>query len=332
MGMIMKAFVMPEYGSPELGQLTDVDRPVPTAGEVLVRVRASSVNPYDWHFMRGEPYVARLLSGGLGLWHPRYTVPGCDMAGTVEAVGDDVTRFRPGDDVFALLPCGGFAEYATVPERLVAAKPANLSFEQAAAVPMAAVTALVALRDDARIQPGQQVLVNGASGGVGTFAVQIAQAFGADVVGVCAKRNVDLIRSLGATEVIDYTSEDFTRHGRRYDVVLDIAGRRSVAACRRVLASNGTFVAIGGPAGRWLQPAGHVFSTLVMAPLVRRRAALTEAGAYTGEQHNLVALTELIEDGKVTPVIDRCYPFDEIRTAIEYQELGHARGKVVVVL
>ncbi|HEX9334989.1 MAG TPA: NAD(P)-dependent alcohol dehydrogenase, partial [Pseudonocardiaceae bacterium] len=193
-------------------------------------------------------------------------------------------------------------------------------------------TALVALRDNGRVQPGQHVLVNGASGGVGTFAVQIARAFGAEVVGVCSRRNVDLIRSLGATEVIDYTSEDFTRHGGRYDVLLDIAGRRTVAACRRVLASNGTFVVIGGPAGRWLQPAGHVFATMAMAPLVGRRAAVANAVADSGETHNLVELTELIQDGKVTPVIDRCYPFDEIRTAIEYQETGHASGKVVVAL
>jgi NADPH:quinone reductase-like Zn-dependent oxidoreductase len=325
----MKAFVMNSYGSPDLGQFTDVVRPVPAAGEALVRVRATSVNPYDWHFLRGEPRAARLLPG-MGLRRPRYTVLGCDMAGTVEAVGDGVTRFRPGDDVFALLPAGGFAEYVTVPERLLAAKPTNLSHAQAAAVPMAAVTALVGLRDHGRIQPGQQVLVNGASGGVGTFAVQLARAFGADVVGVCHQRNVDLVRSLGAAEVIDYTSADFTRHGRRYDILLDISGRRWVGACRRVLAPNGTFVVVGGPGGRWLQPAGHAFGSLAVAPLLGRRVSLTNAVAYTGEQHNLVGLTEFIEDGKVTPVIDRCYPFDEMRTAIEYQEAGHARGKVVI--
>jgi NADPH:quinone reductase-like Zn-dependent oxidoreductase len=232
--------------------------------------------------------------------------------------------------VFALLPAGGFAEYVTVPERLLAAKPANLSHPQAAAVPMAAITALVGLRDNGRIQPGQQVLVVGASGGVGTFAVQLARAFGADVVGVCHQRNVDLVRSLGAADVIDYTTEDFTRHDRRYDILLDISGRRSVAACRRVLAPKGTFVIVGGPAGRWLQPAGHAFGTAALAPLVGRRASLANAAAYTGEQHNLVALTEFIEDGKVTPVIDQCYPFGELRAAIGYQEAGHARGKVVI--
>lgn len=326
----MKAFVMTSYGSPDLGQIADIAAPVPAAGEALVRVRATSVNPYDWHGLRGEPRVARLLLPGLGLRRPLHTVLGCDMAGTVEAVGDGVTRFGPGDDVFALLPAGGFAEYVTVPERLLAAKPTNLSHEQAAAVPMAAVTALVGLRDNGRIQPGGQVLVNGASGGIGTFAVQLARAFGAEVVGVCHKHNVDLVRSLGAADVIDYTGADFTRHDRRYDILLDIAGRRWVGACRRVLAPKGTFVVVGGPAGRWLQPAGHAFGTLAMAPLVGRRVSLANATAYTGEQHNLVALTKFIENGQVTPVIDRCYPFDEIRTAIEYQERGHARGKVVI--
>ncbi|MFL6141782.1 MAG: NAD(P)-dependent alcohol dehydrogenase [Labedaea sp.] len=327
----MQAFVMSSYGSPDLGRITEVERPVPAAGEALVRVRATSVNPYDWHFLRGEPRVARLMPG-MGLRRPRYPVLGCDMAGTVETVGEGVTRFRPGDEVFALLPSGGFAEYVTVAERLLAAKPANLSHQQAAAVPMAAVTALVALRDSGRIQPGWQVLVNGASGGVGTFAVQLALAFGAEVVGVCHKNNVELVRSLGAAEVVDYTSEDFTRHDRRFDILLDVSGRRWVGACRRLLAAKGTFVLVGGPAGRWLQPAGHAFGSVAMAPLVGRRASLAEARAYTGEQHNLLALNEFIEDGKVTPVIDRCYPFDEIRTAIEYQEAGHARGKVVVAM
>ncbi|HEX4702847.1 MAG TPA: NAD(P)-dependent alcohol dehydrogenase [Pseudonocardiaceae bacterium] len=328
----MQAFVMPSFGSPDLGRLTEIDKPVPAAGEALVRVRATSVNPYDWHGLRGEPRLARLIPAGPGLRRPRRAVLGCDMAGTVEAVGADVTRFRPGDDVFALLPAGGFAEYVTVPERLLAAKPANLSHEQAAAVPMAAVTALVGLRDNGSIQPGQQVLVNGASGGVGTFAVQLAVAFGAEVVGVCHKRNVDLVHSLGAKDVVDYTAEDFTRTDRRYDILLDIAGRHSVRACRRVLAPTGTFVMVGGPAGPWLQPMGHMFGTVAMAPLVGRRASLTNAVAYTGERHNLVTLAEFIEDGKVTPVIDRRYPFDEIRAAIEYQEAGHAQGKVVVTI
>jgi len=324
----MKAFVMPSYGSPELGQLADIDQPKPAAGEVLVRVRATSINPYDWHFLRGEPRFARLMPG-MGMRRPQYDVLGCDMAGTVEAVGDGVTRFHPGDDVYALLPAGGFAEYVAVPEGLLATMPANLSHEQAAAVPMAALTALTALRDNGRIQPGQQVLVNGASGGVGTFAVQLARAFGADVVGVCGKRNVDLVRSLGA-EAVDYTSEDFTRQDRRYDIVVDIAGRRSVVACRRVVAPKGTFVLVGGPAGRWLQPAGHAFGSMLVAPLVGVRASLTQVSSQTVSQEDLLALTEFIEAGQVTPVIDQTYPFDEIRTALAYQEAGHARGKVVI--
>ena len=260
----MKAFVLRSYGSPDQLDLTAVDTPVPTAGEVLVRVRATSVNPYDWHHMRGEPRIARLMPGTLGLRAPKLRILGCDMAGQVEAVGKDVTEFRPGDDVFALLKQGGFAEYVCVPERLLARKPANLSYEEAAAVPMAAATALLGLRDMGRIEAGQQVLVNGASGGVGAFAVQIAQALGAKADAVCSSPNADLVKSIGADDVIDYAREDFTRSGRRYDVLLDIAGRAGVFACRRVLAPQGTLVLIGGPAGRWVQPAGHMFSALAM--------------------------------------------------------------------
>ncbi|MEV6320799.1 NAD(P)-dependent alcohol dehydrogenase [Nocardia sp. NPDC051787] len=325
----MQAFVTCPYGSSELGQLQEIDRPAPAADEVLVRVRATSINPYDWHHLTGEPRIARSMPGGLGLRHPRYRVLGCDMAGTVEAVGVGVSRFRPGDDVFALLSHGGFAEYVTVREDMLAAKPDSLSYEEAAAVPMAAITALLALRD--KVEPGQRVLVNGASGGVGTFAVQIARAFGAHVVGVCGKRNIDLVRSIGADDVVDYRSEDFTRQERQYDLLLDIAGGRSLAACRKALAPKGTFVVVGGPAGRWLQPAWHAFGVLLTAPLLGRRAVLADT-VHHGKQQDLVTLTELIEAGKVTPVIDRCYPFDEIPAAIEYQEAGHASGKVVVTV
>ena len=323
----MKAFVTRSYGSP--GRIVDVDKPVPSAGEVLVRVRATSVNPYDWHFLRGEPYIARLMPVGLGLRRPRYDVLGCDMAGVVEAVGADVTRFAPGDDVFALLPAGGFAEYVTVPEAKLAPKPANLSHAQAAALPMAAVTALLALRDHGRLRPGQRVLINGASGGVGTFAVQLARAFGAEVVGVCGKRNSDLVRSLGATDVIDYHTEDVTRGDHRFDVLVDIAGGRSVLACRRILAPQGVFVIVGGPPGRWVQPAGHAFSSMAAGLFATQRVSLVDA---VGRVAHLAALTDLVEDGEVTPVIDRCHPFDEIATAIEYQEAGHATGKVVVTM
>jgi NADPH:quinone reductase-like Zn-dependent oxidoreductase len=328
----MKAFVLGSYGSSDHLDLTAVDTPVPAADEVLVRVRATSVNPYDWHHMRGEPRVARVMPGTLGLRGPKLRILGGDMAGQVEAVGEDVTEFRPGDDVFALLEQGGFAEYVSVPERLLARKPGNLSYEQAAAVPMAATTALLGLRDVARIEPGQKVLVNGASGGVGTFAVQIARALGARVDAVCSLPNADLARSIGADDVIDYTSQDFTRSGRRYDVLLDIAGSRPVFACRRVLAPRGTLVLIGGPAGRWLQPAGHMFSALAMAPLVSQRIAMADTVSCTAKKQILMTLTTLIEDGKVTPVISRRYPFHDIQEAVRYQEQGHAAGKVVVTI
>jgi NADPH:quinone reductase-like Zn-dependent oxidoreductase len=328
----MKAFVLGSYGSSDHLDLTAVDTPVPAADEVLVRVRATSVNPYDWHHMRGEPRVARMMPSTLGLRAPKLRILGGDMAGQVEAVGEDVTEFRPGDDVFALLEQGGFAEYVSVPERLLARKPGNLSYEQAAAVPMAATTALLGLRDVARIEPGQKVLVNGASGGVGTFAVQIARALGARVDAVCSLPNADLARSIGADDVIDYTSQDFTRSGRRYDVLLDIAGSRPVFACRRVLAPRGTLVLIGGPAGRWLQPAGHMFSALAMAPLVSQRIAMADTVSCTAKKQILMALTTLIEDGKVTPVISRTYPLHDIQEAVRYQEQGHAAGKVVVTI
>jgi len=328
----MKAFALRSYGSPDHLDLTAVDTPVPAAGEVLVRVRATSVNPYDWHHMRGEPRIARIMPGSLGLRAPKFRVLGCDMAGQVEAVGTDVTEFRPGDDVFALLEHGGFAEYVSVPERLLARKPGNLSHEQAAAVPMAAVTALLGLRDVGRIEPGQRVLVNGASGGVGTFAVQITRALGARADAVCSSPNADLVRSIGADDVIDYATQDFTRTGRRYDAVLDIAGSRPVFACRRVLTAGGTQVLVGGPAGRWLQPAGHVFAALAMAPLVPQRIALADAVSCTVKKQILMTLTTFIEDGTVTPVISRTYPFHDIREAIRYQERGHVPGKVVVTI
>ena len=328
----MKAYVLRSYGPPDHLDLTDLGIPVPAAGEVLVRVRATSVNPYDWHHMRGEPRIARVMPGTLGLRAPKLRILGCDLAGQVEAVGQGVTEFRPGDDVFALLEHGGFAEYVSVPERLLARKPGNLSHEQAAAVPMAAVTALLGLRDVGRIEPGQRVLVNGASGGVGTFAVQITRALGARADAVCSSPNADLVRSIGADDVIDYARQDFTRTGRRYDAVLDIAGSRPAFACRRALAPRGTLVLVGGPAGRWLQPAGHVFAALAMAPLVPQRIALADTVSCTAKKQLLMTLTTLIEEGKVTPVISRTYPFHDIREAIRYQEQGHVPGKVVITI
>jgi NADPH:quinone reductase-like Zn-dependent oxidoreductase len=272
------------------------------------------------------------MPGPLGPRGPKISILGADVAGQVEAVGKDVTEFRRGDEVFAMPGQGGFAEYVCVRESELAPKPKNLSFEQAAAVPLAAITALLGLRDQGRLRPGQQVLVNGASGGVGTFAVQLAHALGAEVTGVCSTRNVDLVRSIGAKEVIDYTAEDFTRSGRRYDLLLDIAGSRSGWACRRVLAPKGTYVVIGGPAGRWLQPVGHMVAALAVSPLVSQRMVMTAVGEAKEVKQDLVTLTELIEDGKVTPVIDRTYPFEEIPAALGYQEEGHAAGKVVITI
>jgi len=326
----VKAFVLRSYGSPDLLELTDLDEPVPADDEVLVRVHATSINPYDWHNMRGQPYIARLMPGGLGLRRPRLSILGCDVAGRVAAAGRRVTGFSPGDQVYALLPQGGFAEYVSVPQSLLAPKPENLSYEQAAAVPMAAITALIGLRDQGRLRPGQRVLVNGASGGVGTFAVQIARALGATVTGVCSAPNAGLVRSLGAAEVIDYTTTDFTRQDQRYDLLLDIAGGHRAQASRRALKPNGTLVAVGGPPGRWLQPAAHVFAALALAPLVSQRMVMADTVRSTGHQHNLATLTGLIEDGQVSPVIDRSYPFADIPAAIRYQEQGHARGKVVI--
>jgi NADPH:quinone reductase-like Zn-dependent oxidoreductase len=328
----MKAVVLRVYGPPGQLSITDTDMPVPAADEVLVRVRATSVNPYDWHHVRGEPRIARLMAATMGPRVPGLRIPGCDMAGRVEAAGQDVSEFAPGDDVFALLPQGSFAEYVTVPQDLLAPKPANLSYQQAAAVPMAAVTALLGLREAGRTEPGQQVLVNGASGGVGTFAVQIARALGARADAVCSPANADLARSLGAGEVIDYARQDFTRSSRRYDVLLDIAGNRPARACRRVLSRRGTLVLIGGPAGRWVQPAGHVFSSLAMAPLVTQRVAVVDTVSCTAKKQLLMTLAALIEDGKIAPVISREYPFAEIAEAVRYQELGHAPGKVVVTI
>ena len=328
----MKAFILHSYGSPEDLELSDIETPTPRPGEVLVRVRATSVQPYDWHHMRGEPYVARLMPGTLGLRKPKISILGADVAGHVEQVGADVKEFRSGDPVFAMLEKGGFAEYVCVNADRLAPMPADLSFEEAAAVPLAASTALIALRDGGRVEPGQRVLVNGASGGVGTYAVQLARAFGAHVTGVCSTRNVELVRSIGADEVIDHTETDFTATTQRYDLFVDVAGSRSAWNCRRVLTRKGTFVAVGGPAGRWLQPAGHVFAALAMSPFVPQRMVLADVVQAAHAKQNLLTLTTLIESGAVRPVIDRSFPFVEIPSALAYQEAGRARGKVVVTI
>lgn len=327
----MKAYLLDSYGSADALRLADVATPEPAAGEVLVRVRATSVNPYDWHLMRGEPYVARLMPG-VGLRGPAVRILGCDVAGTVEAAGPGVTGVRPGDDVFALLRGGGFGEYVSVPAGRLAPLPAGLSCEQAAAMPMAALTALRSVRDHGRLQPGQQVLINGASGGVGTFAVQIARALGAKVTGVCSSRNAGLVASIGADEVIDYTAEDFTRRSRRYDLVLDIAGGRPVAAIRRVLTKRGTLVVVGGQAGRWLAPAGRMVAALAQGPFVSQRIVAGDAVASAGRRQDLVTLGGLVADGAVTPVIGQRYDFAQLRAAIAHSEAGHASGKLVVTV
>ncbi|MDF5756289.1 NAD(P)-dependent alcohol dehydrogenase [Spongiactinospora sp. TRM90649] len=329
----MKAYVLRSYGSPDELQLTDVATPVPGPGEVLVRVRATSVQPWDWHHMRGEPYLSRLMPGSLGLREPKITILGADVAGEVAAVGEGVTEFAPGDEVFAMPPeGGGFGEYVCIAERLLAPKPKSLSFEQAAAVPLAAGTALLAVRDAGRVEPGRRVLINGASGGVGTFAVQLAKAYGAHVTAVCGARNADLVRSLGADEVIDYKKEDFTRGAERYDVLLYLAGNRSFAECRRVLTRKGVCVLVGAAAGRWVQPMGRMMGTLAAAAFTSQKAVLADVVGYPDSRGNLLELTAFIEDGTLRPVIDRVYPFEDLRAAVRYQEEGHAPGKVVVTV
>jgi NADPH:quinone reductase-like Zn-dependent oxidoreductase len=321
----MQAIVHDEYGSADVLRLMEVEKPDVDAHEVLVRVRAACVNPYDWHAMTGLPLVFRLQSGLRG---PKDIMMGADLAGHVEAVGSSVTRFRPGDEVLAEVESGSFAEYVAVSEEWAAPKPGNLTMEQAATVPMAALTALQGLRDHGRIEAGKQVLINGASGGVGTFAVQIAKAFGAQVTGVCSARNAEMVRSLGADHVVDYTREDFTLGGRRFDLMFDLIGNHSPSACRRVLTAGGTYVAsFGQPSHRWLGPIAYLARMLTMAPFVRQRMVTFVAKP---NREDFGYLKELIEAGKVTPVIDRTYPLSETATAMAYLEEGHARGKVAV--
>jgi NADPH:quinone reductase-like Zn-dependent oxidoreductase len=326
----MKAIVQTVYGAPDVLELRDIDRPAVTDDGVLVRVRAAAVNPLDWHLMRGSPYVARL---SFGLFKPKSKDQGMgvDFAGTVESVGKAVTGFRPGDDVFGGRSAA-FAEYLCVPEdRAVVHKPANLTFEEAAAVPVAAVTALQGLRDRGHIQAGQKVLINGASGGVGTFAVQIAKSFGAEVTAVCSTKNVDTARAIGADRVIDYTQEDFTRSDQRFELMLDIAGSRSWSECKRVLHANSTYVIAGGPNGNpWIGPLSHGLKV----GLSSMRASQTVVNFFLAQlnKKDLVVLQELLETGKIKPVIDRTYPLSETAEAIGYLEAGHARGKVIITV
>jgi NADPH:quinone reductase-like Zn-dependent oxidoreductase len=322
----MKAIVYHTYGGPEVLRLEEIEKPIPGDDQLLVRVRAASVNPLDWHFVRGTPYFGRL---GMGLLAPEVTRVGVDFAGTVEAVGRNVTRFKPGDEVFGGRK-GAFAEYVTIrQDRAVASKPANVTFDEAASVPVAGVTALQGLRDKGGIRPGQKVLINGASGGVGTFAVQIAKAFGAEVTGVCSTRNVELVRSIGADHVVDYTREDFTKSGRRYDLVFDTIGNHSFLECRRALEPRGVYVIVGGPSGRWIAPLDSAARALLVSRFVSQKAVMFLAEL---NEQDLVTLGDLMRSGKVKPVVDRRYPLSDAAAAVGYLERGHARGKVVITV
>ncbi|MER6453948.1 MULTISPECIES: NAD(P)-dependent alcohol dehydrogenase [unclassified Streptomyces] len=323
----MKAVVQDRYGSPDVLELRDVDEPVPADDQVLVRVRAAGLNAYDWHLMRGDPYVARLA---LGLRGPRARIRGRDFAGVVTAVGRNVRGLGPGDEVFGEVD-GTFAEYVCVPDAWVERKPAALTFEQAAALPLAGNTALRALRDVAGLRPGQHVLVNGASGGVGTFAVQIAKALGAEVTGVCGTRNTDLVRTLGADHTVDYTREDFTRAGRRYDVVLDLVAGHGISALRRALTPTGTLVlGGGGRSGQFLGAPVLILKGVALSPFVRQR--LRPLVGPAPSKAMLADLRDLAESGRLAPVIDRTYPLAEAPQAIRHLEVEHARGKIVVTV
>ena len=321
----MKAAVYTRYGPPDVVQIRDVEKPVPKDNEVLIRVRAASVNPLDWHFMRGTPYLVRLMAG---LHKPKDTRLGVDVAGQVEAVGNNVTEFKPGDDVFGSCR-GAFAEYACAAETALVMKPDNVTFEEAAAVPVAAYTALQGFRDKGHIQPGQKVLINGAAGGVGTFAVQIAKSFGTDVTGVCSTRNVEVVRSIGADPVVDYTRQDFTKSGPRYDIFFDAVGNHSLFACRRILNPKGIYIPVGGTTDRWMiGPLARALTALVLSWFVSQQ--LVPFFVAQSSKADLTLMHELIEAGKVRPVIDRRYSLNELPAAIRYLEAGHARGKVVI--
>jgi len=323
----MKAIVYTEYGPPDVLNLEEVQKPVPKDDEVLVKVHAASANAADWHLMRADPFLVRLM--GFGLLKPKKGLLGADIAGRVEAVGRDVAQFQPGDEVFGDLSgsgFGGFAEYVCATEDALASKPANVSFEEAAAVPLAAVTALQGLRYKGHIQPGQKVLVNGASGGVGTFAVQIAKSFGAEVTGVCSTSKMDMVRSIGADHVIDYTKEDFTRNGQQYDRILAANGYHPISDYKRALSPEGTYVMTGGSGAQMLQ-------AMTLGPLMSITGS-KKLGYVSMKQNkeDLVSVKELLESGEITPVIDRTYPLSEIPEAIRYLEEGHAKGKVVITV
>ncbi len=322
----MKAIVYTQYGPPDVLQFKEVEKPTPKDDEVLIAVQAASANAADWHLLRGDPFLVRLMAGPL---KPKNTILGADIAGRVEAVGKNVKQFQPGDEVFGdISECGwgGFAEYVCASENALVLKPASMTFEEAAAVPLAALTALQGLRDKGQIQPGQKVLINGASGGVGTFAVQIAKSFGAEVTGVCSTRNLDMVRSIGADHVIDYTQEDFTQNGQRYDLIMATNGYHSISDYARALSPKGIYVMTGGSGAQ-------MFQAMLLGPWISMTGN-KKMGNLLMKPNNkdLVFLKELLEAGKVVPVIDRRYPLSEVAEAIRYLEEGHARGKVVITV
>lgn len=320
----MKAIVYRCYGSPDVLSYEAIAKPTPGDDEVLVRIHAASVNPLDWHYMRGSPYIMRL---GSGLGAPDDASLGVDFSGTIEAVGKNVTTFKPGDEVFGGAG-GAFAEYVTIrADRALTLKPAGLTFEQGASVPIAAITALQALRDKGKLKQGQKVLINGASGGVGTFAVQIAKALGAEVTGVCSTRNLEMVRSIGADHVIDYTREDYTEGGQRYDLIIDMVGNHSLLANRRAMEPEGNFIIVGGPKGNWLGPLTGPVKAMLLSPFVGQEFGMIMAKM---RKDDLATLADLMQSGQVTPVIDRRFSLREVPEAIRYSEEGHARGKILI--
>ena len=326
----MKAVVYTNYGSPDVLEIRDVKKPVPNDEQVLVKVRAVSINPLDWHYMEGTPYVVRVM--GLGLRKPRSPRLGVDLAGVVEAVGKNVTQFKPGDEVFGTGHGAALAEYVCADKTKLVLKPANITFEQAASIPIAGLTALQALRDKAKVQGGQKVLINGASGGVGTFAVQIAKSYGAEVTGVCSARNAEMVRALGADQVIDYTKEDFTKGAQRYDVILDNVGNQPLTGFKRVLNPNGICVMIGGGGpndGKIFGALARPLKALLLTPFMSQKMSMMLAEI---RQEDLAFMSELMQSGKVKPVIDKTYPLSQIADAMRYLEEGHARGKVIIAV
>ncbi len=318
----MKAVLFPKYGSPDVLQLTEVEKPTPTENQVLIKVIAAAVNPLDWHGMRGEPFIARM---GNGIRKPKDQRLGADIAGRVEAVGKNVTDLRPGNEVFGAIGAGGFAEYACTREKNLALKPGNVSFEEAAAAPVVGLTAIQGFRHAGGVRAGQKVLVNGAAGGIGTFAVQYAKSCGAEVIGVCSTRNVDLVRSIGADHVIDYTREDFTRTGQGYDLIYCAIGNRTAFAYRRALKPGGVCV-IAGFTSMFL-----LFEGMLLGPLASRGdKKVTRMGISNANKEDLLIIKELLETRKVVPFIDRRYPLHETAEAIRYVETLHARGKVII--